>query len=148
MQSLGFRTLLSLRLWGFPPSTCVIWAGYSIRLRVDGYEGRNQQEVPRTVRQMACEAVAAIRTVASLTREKECCDIYCRNLEIPLRLSTRSSIFSSLAFAISQSTGFFAIALMFWYGSRLVADGQYNINEFFICLTSVTFRSNPGWEVS
>ena len=57
--------------------------------------------------QLACEAAGAIRTVASLTREDDCWKLYSQSLEEPLRVSNRSSIFSTALFAISQGMVFF-----------------------------------------
>jgi ATP-binding cassette, subfamily B (MDR/TAP), member 1 len=116
----------------------VISAGY-IRLRVVVLKDETNKKYHEQSAQMACEAAAAIRTVASLTREKDCRDIYSKSLEVPLKTATRASIFSTFTFAISQAMSFFAISLVFWYGSRLVVDGVYSVNAFFVCLMSVTF---------
>ena len=53
--------------------------------------------------QVACEAAGAIRTVASLTREADCSRIYSESLQEPIRRSRRSTIGSSLLYAVSQS---------------------------------------------
>lgn len=53
--------------------------------------------------QMACEAAGAIRTVASLTREDDCLELYSQSLEEPLRQSNRSAVWSNMMFAFSQS---------------------------------------------
>jgi ATP-binding cassette subfamily B (MDR/TAP) protein 1 len=88
---------------------------------------------------LACEAAGAIRTVAALTREDDCCDEYSQSLEEPLRKSYRTLIFSNLLFAVSQGFMFFAIALVFWYGSRLVASQEFTTFSFFVGLMSTTF---------
>lgn len=84
--------------------------------------------------QLACEAAGAIRTVASLTREQDCCDIYSRSLEEPLRISNRTALWSNLVYALSQSMMFYVIALVFWYGSRLVSIQEVSTFHFFIAL--------------
>ena len=84
--------------------------------------------------QLACEAAAAIRTVASLTREDECLALYADSLAEPLRRSNRTAIYSNLLYSLSQAMVFFVIALVFWYGSRLVASTEYTTKQFFICL--------------
>lgn len=85
--------------------------------------------------QLACEAAGAIRTVAALTREQECCDIYSKSLEKPLESSTKAAIWSNAVYSFSQACIFFVIALVFWYGSRLVSSQEITIFEFFIALT-------------
>lgn len=62
--------------------------------------------------QVACEAAGAIRTVASLTREEECTRIYSESLEVPLRTSNRTAVWSNGLFALSQSMSFYVIALV------------------------------------
>lgn len=84
--------------------------------------------------QMACEAAGAIRTVASLSREDDCCRIYNQGLAEKLRKSTRSAIASNLLFAVSQSMSFWVIALVFWWGSYLVSKLEIDIFQFFVCL--------------
>jgi len=89
--------------------------------------------------QLACEAAGAIRTVASLSREDDCCRIYSEGLAEKLHKSTRTSIASNLLFAISQSMTFWVIALVFWWGSNLVSKLEISIFQFFVCLESITF---------
>jgi ATP-binding cassette, subfamily B (MDR/TAP), member 1 len=84
--------------------------------------------------QIACEATGAIRTVASLTREDDCLELYSESLDAPLRYSNRNSIWSNMLYAISQSFAFFAIALVFWYGSRLVSYREFTTKQFFTAL--------------
>ena len=83
---------------------------------------------------LACEAAGSIRTVASLTREDDCCDLYSQSLEIPLQQSNRTAIWSGLLFSFSQAMVFFVIALVFWYGSLLVSKREYAIFQFFVGL--------------
>jgi len=83
---------------------------------------------------LACEAAGSIRTVASLTREADCLRLYSEALELPLRRSNRSSIYSNAFYALSQSMVFFVIALVFWYGAILVANFEADTFEFFVGL--------------
>lgn len=91
--------------------------------------------------QLACEAAGSIRTVASLTREDDCYELYSKSLEKPLKESNRTAIYSNLLYAISQAMMFFVIALVFWYGSRLVSNQEYSTFQFFIGLMSSVFSS-------
>lgn len=84
--------------------------------------------------QVACEAAGAIRTVASLTRENDCCDIYSKSLEEPLKRSNKVAMYSNILYAFSQAVMFFVIALVFWFGSVGVADGRFGTTAFFVCL--------------
>jgi ATP-binding cassette subfamily B (MDR/TAP) protein 1 len=84
--------------------------------------------------QLACEAAASIRTVASLTREEDFLNLYSASLEEPLRKSTKASLWGNFFYAISQSMTFYVIALVFWYGSILVSRLDISTTSFFIAL--------------
>jgi len=127
-----------LALVGMVTIPFVVSAGY-IRLRVVVLKDQTNKIAHEESAQVACEAAGSIRTVASLTLEDDCFQEYSRSLEEPLRISNRSALWSTALFAISQSMTFFAIALVFWYGSRLVSDVEYTTKQFFICLMGVTF---------
>ncbi|KAL9710978.1 hypothetical protein Ac2012v2_005518 [Leucoagaricus gongylophorus] len=73
---------------------------------------------------MACEANDAIRTAVSLTGEEDYLRLYSSSLELPLKRCT--AVWRNLLYSFSQATAFFAIALSFWFGSRLVADQVYS----------------------
>lgn len=91
--------------------------------------------------QRACEAAAAIRTVQSLTREKDCLDIYKRELIEPGKITHKAAFISNLLFAVSQALSFGVIALAFWYGSGLLLEGEYDSGTFFTIITAVIFGS-------
>ena len=84
--------------------------------------------------QLACEAAGAIRTVASLTREEDCCRLYSQSLEEPLRKSNRTALWTNALFSLSQSMVFFVIALVFWYGSVVVSRLEFSTFHFFVGL--------------
>lgn len=84
--------------------------------------------------QLACEAAAAIRTVASLTREEDFLQLYSASLEGPLRRSNRTALWSGLFFSLSQAMSFFVISLIFWYGSILVSNFKISTTGFFVAL--------------
>ena len=95
--------------------------------------------------QLACEAAASIRTVASLTREEDCLRLYSEMLEEPLRNSVKTTMWSNLLYAFSQSSTFYVIALVFWYGARLVSYLEITTLAFFVslmvrCLHTASFE--------
>ncbi|KAG8925777.1 GTPase-activating protein [Tulasnella sp. 417] len=97
--------------------------------------------------QLACEAAASVKTVQSLTREKDSCDEYSRSLGEPAARSIRTAIISTGLFAISQAISFFATALAFWYGSILISDLVYTPGNFFVCLMAVTLGATQASQV-
>jgi len=88
---------------------------------------------------LACEAAGSIKTVASLGREEDCCRQYSESLEEPLRRTHGTGMLSNLIYSLSQSMGFWVIALIFWYGSILVSRLELSLFQFFVSLMSTTF---------
>lgn len=82
------------------------------RLRVVELKDAKNKESHSESAQLACEAAAAIRTVASLTREKDCCQLYSDRLEEPMRRSNKSAVIGSGLYALSQAISFFIIGLV------------------------------------
>lgn len=92
----------------------------------------------------ASEAISAIRTVASLTREEDVLRQYRRSLAVQLRSSLRSVLKSSLLYAASQSFMFLCFALGFWYGGTLIAKFEYDLFQFFVCFSAVIFGAQSA----
>lgn len=85
----------------------------------------------------ACEATSAIRTVASLTRERDVWEHYHQSVAAQARQSLSSVLKSSSLYAASQSLVFLCIALAFWYGGKLIGRREYGMLEFFIAFSAV-----------
>lgn len=136
--TLGLIFAWKLGLVGIACTPLVVSTGY-VRLRVVVLKDQQNKKAHESSAQLACEAAGAIRTVASLTREDDCCDIYSKSLDGPLKISNRSALWSNLIYAMSQSMTFYVIALVFWYGSRLVSIQEVSTFHFFIALMSTTF---------
>lgn len=92
----------------------------------------------------ACEATAAIRTVASLTREHDVWNYYNRSLVLQTQKSLKSIIKSSILYAASQSLTLLCMALGFWYGGTLIASGEFSLLQFFICFTAIIFGAQSA----
>ncbi|KAJ6527152.1 hypothetical protein B0H19DRAFT_1335178 [Mycena capillaripes] len=136
--SLG--SIWKLGLVGIACTPFLVSAGY-IRLRVVVLKDQKNKAAHEASAQLACEAAAAIRTVASLTREDDCCDLYSKSLEEPLRQSNRTAIWSNFLYALSQSMIFFVIALVFWFGAILVSKREASTFQFFVGLMCSTFSA-------
>ncbi|KAH7037729.1 P-loop containing nucleoside triphosphate hydrolase protein [Microdochium trichocladiopsis] len=92
----------------------------------------------------ASEAISAIRTVASLTREADVMAQYRNSIEAQEKVSLISVAKSSTLYAAAQSFIFFALALGFWYGGSLIAKGEYNMFQFFVCFMAVIFGAQSA----
>ncbi|KAK0187916.1 P-loop containing nucleoside triphosphate hydrolase protein [Armillaria mellea] len=135
---LGLIFIWKVGLVGIAVTPLLVSMGY-IRLRVVVLKDQKNKKAHEGSAQLACEAAGAIRTVASLTREDDCCNQYAMSLEEPLRKSNRTAIWSNLLYAFSQSTIFFCIALVFWYGADLVSRREFSTFDFFVGLMSTMF---------
>lgn len=92
----------------------------------------------------ASEAISAIRTVASLGREKDVLAQYQNSLAQQQRDSLRAVLKSSLLYAASQSLMFLCFALGFWYGGTLIAKGEYTMFQFFVCFMAIVFGAQSA----
>jgi len=95
----------------------------------------------------ASEAITAIRTVASLTREEDVLRQYKESLAAQQRESLKSVLKSSTLYAASQSLMFLAFALGFWYGGTLIAKFEYNMFQFFVVFSAVIFGAQSAGSV-
>ncbi|KAM0338466.1 hypothetical protein ACHAPU_011319 [Fusarium lateritium] len=92
----------------------------------------------------ASEAISAIRTVASLTREEDVLNQYKQSLAIQQRRSLISVLKSSLLYAASQSLLFACFALGFWYGGTLIGRLEYTMFQFFLCFMAIIFGAQSA----
>ncbi|KAG8977743.1 GTPase-activating protein, partial [Tulasnella sp. 427] len=121
-------------------------AGY-IRLRVVVLKDQTNKSAHEYSAQLACEAAGSVKTVQSLTRERDSCEEYSKSLGVPLARSNRTAIISTGLYAISQGMSFWTIALAFWYGSLLISDLVYTPGDFFVCLMAVTLGATQAGQV-
>ena len=92
----------------------------------------------------ACEATAAIRTVASLTREADVWEHYHQRLVNQRKRSFVSILKSSSLYASSQALMFLCNALGFWYGGTLSANGEYSQFQFFVVFSAIIFGAQSA----
>ncbi|KAK5995651.1 ABC multidrug transporter mdr1 [Cladobotryum mycophilum] len=107
------------------------------RLRMLGHFEKRSKAAYALSASYASEAVSAIRTVASLTREQDVLEQYSDSLAAQQRRSLKSVAKSSLLYGGSQGLIFCCIALGFWYGGTLIGKGEYDQFQFFVCFMSV-----------
>ena len=118
----------------------LICTGY-IRLRVVMLKDEKNKAAHNDSAQVACEAASSIRTVAGLTLEVNRLTEYSSLLTEPLRNATSAYIWSSGLYALSTSFYYWVIALVFWYGATLVANGEYDSKQFFVAMMSITLAA-------
>ena len=108
-----------------------------VRLKILAELARQSKAAYEASATYACEASAAIKTVASLTLEAHIRGHYHDILETQREKSVVSTLKSSTLYAASQSFNFLCIALAFWYGGHLIIYEHYSMLQFFICYAAV-----------
>ncbi|OJJ08481.1 hypothetical protein ASPVEDRAFT_156125 [Aspergillus versicolor CBS 583.65] len=137
--------------WGWKLALIMIFAGLPllltsgyIRVRLEtDLNNRNDTRFTESAA-LAAEAVAALRTVASLTSEHDILAEYASALEDIVRHSIMSLSLALIPYAFSQSVDFLVMALGFWYGARLISSGEYTADQFFVIFTSVLFAGQAA----
>ena len=85
----------------------------------------------------ASEAVSAIQTIASMTRESDVLEYFRESLMVLGRESLMSNLKASFVYALAQSLLYACMALGFWYGGTLVLRLEYSLLQFTIVFTAV-----------
>ena len=71
--------------------------------------------------------------------EKQVFEEYSQMIDRIVRTTSRSFAITMIPYALSQSLEFLIMALGFWYGSRLIASGEYSVTQFFVIFIAVVF---------
>ncbi|KAL2911614.1 hypothetical protein HK105_208915 [Polyrhizophydium stewartii] len=117
------------------------------RMRILTYFAEKSKKAYERSAQVACEAVAAIRTVQSLTREGQVHEKYLALLEEPLRDGFKNAYLNTMLYAFSQTVNFLVNALVFWYGGRLIAYEGYTIKQMFTVFVAIIFGSQGAGRI-
>ncbi|CAG8744794.1 3747_t:CDS:2, partial [Cetraspora pellucida] len=113
----------------------------SLRMKMLGGFQQKTKKAYRNSANVACESSGNIRTVAALTREEDVLKIYHNMLDEPMREGFKNAFLASIAFAFAQCVTFLANALAFWYGGKLIMDGEYDLKKMFTVFMAVIFGS-------
>ncbi|KAK4611858.1 ABC multidrug transporter atrC, partial [Fulvia fulva] len=118
--------------------TIILVGGY-MRIRLDQKLDAVTGEQFSASAGLATETVTAIKTISSLTLETTVLRQYSDAMQDIVSSVIKGSFVALLPYAISQSVDFLVIALGFWYGSTLVAQGEYTVNQFFVVFLCIVF---------
>lgn len=83
---------------------------------------RQKQKVYQQSASYASEACGAIRTVSSLTRDRDVWENYHNQLETQTISGLRSNLRTSILYALSESIVILVVALGFWWGAKLISE--------------------------
>jgi ATP-binding cassette subfamily B (MDR/TAP) protein 1 len=131
----GWKLGLTLVFGGL---TVIVAAGY-YRIRLDQKLEAATEEQFSGSAGLATEAVTSIRTVSMLTLETSIMREYSGTLHAITAKVIRNLTFALIPYALSQSADFLVMALGFWYGSQLIAKGEYTVSQFFVIFIAIVF---------
>ncbi|EME44943.1 hypothetical protein DOTSEDRAFT_52355 [Dothistroma septosporum NZE10] len=131
----GWKLGLVVVFGGLP---ILIGSGF-IRIRMDQKLEKDSGERFADSAGLATEAVTSIKTISSLTLESEIMKEYSAAMDGIVASSTKGFLITLVPYALSQSLEFLVLALGFWYGSRLIASGEYTTTQFFVVFIAVVF---------
>lgn len=131
--ALGWRLAIVAIFGCIPP---LFFAGF-VRMRLEMQSQDRNSKLYQESTRFAAEAVGAIRTVSSLTLEGKILDAYASRLNTTLRRNYRTIVVSMFFFGLSESLDLGASGLAFWYGAKLLSEGYYNAQTFFLVFMAV-----------
>lgn len=95
----------------------------------------------------ATEAIGAIRTVSALTMEAGINARYKALLDGHVQTARRKAQWTSALYGFADSASLGCQALVFWYGGRLLASGEYAMDAFFVCFMAIIMGAEAASQV-
>ncbi|KIV99313.1 uncharacterized protein PV09_08974 [Verruconis gallopava] len=108
-----------------------------LELRVLGkFEEKHENAFTRSV-DLGVEAITSIKTIASLSLEKETLNTYRRSLKGPRKDTLNVTLQASFFQALTYFFGNLVNALAYWWGSKQIIAGNYTQTQFLIVVFSL-----------
>uniref|UniRef100_W5KF00 ATP-binding cassette, sub-family B (MDR/TAP), member 11a n=1 Tax=Astyanax mexicanus TaxID=7994 RepID=W5KF00_ASTMX len=137
-----FSWKLSLVVTGFLP--LIGLSGVFQAKMLTGFANEDKKAL-EAAGQVSSEAMANIRTVAGLAKEKQFVDLYEQQLEAPYRAAKKKANIYAICFAFAQCVIFMAYAASFRYGGYLVTyEGLHYVVVFRVIAAIVTSGTALG----
>ncbi|CAM1503728.1 Fc.00g013190.m01.CDS01, partial [Cosmosporella sp. VM-42] len=120
---------------GLPPMMLGGYARVRLEAKMDDDMGRGLSASAS----VASETVMAIRTVSSLAIESTVLRKYTDELDRAISQASRPMFHMMAWFSLTQSVEYFVLALGFWWGSKLINNGEINFYQFVVSFMGVYF---------
>jgi len=114
----------------------VFSAGF-IRMKLDSSLAEATSKIFEDSAHFVSDALSSIRTVKAFTMEDTVRQSYEQYLSSTIKKLYRQTAIIMLFFAFSESVELLAAALAFWYGGKLLSDGETTTARFFTVFISV-----------
>ncbi|KAE8372771.1 P-loop containing nucleoside triphosphate hydrolase protein [Aspergillus bertholletiae] len=128
---------------GLPP---MLLAGYT-RLRLETRMDTDMNKRFSRSASMASEAVLSIRTVSSLAMEENILKRYTNELDQAIKTSARPLFSMMVWYSLTQAIEYFILALGFWWGSKLIHDGNITFFQFIVSFMGVYFSGQAAGQL-
>ncbi|KAM0424826.1 hypothetical protein ACHAPT_009882 [Fusarium lateritium] len=125
---------------GMPP---MLLAGYA-RIRLETKMDADMGKRFSASSSVASETVTAIRTVSSLAIEDSVLTRYTNELDQAIRQTAPSMFHMMIWFSMTQAVEYFILALGFWWGSKLVHDGEISFYQLMVSFMGVFFSGQSA----
>ena len=100
------------------------------------YEERHAKAFAKSI-SITVEAVNSMKTISTLSLEHEVMGTYSRTLDASKKDTLGASIFTNVWLALSFATSFLVYAFAYWWGGKLIMQGEYSQQQFFIVLIAM-----------
>ena len=135
--ALAYGWKLSLvAIFGCIPA--LFFAGF-MRMRLEIQSQDRSAKMYQESARFAAEAAGAIRTVSSLTLERKVLQSYGDRLDTVARKAYKHILRTMILFGLSESLDLVAMGLAFWYGGKLLSQGEYTTQDFFVIFVAIIF---------
>lgn len=124
----------------------IVMCGYG-RLKVlINFEQRNRK-VYESSAGLASSYASSVRTVQTLTREDDVCKHYDAVIDQQVRDSYRPAFISAAVFGFSSGAITWIVALIFWYGSKLLSEGKIKIMAYYVVFMGLILGANAAGQI-
>ncbi|KAJ3361960.1 Multidrug resistance protein 1 [Allomyces javanicus] len=103
--------------------------------------GLDREAAENEASQIASEAVANVRTIASLGLERFFIGEYFSRLHVPYLEARRDALVGAMAFSVSSAVMFIVYAVSFLYTGYLIAHEIYSFSDLFQVIMTIMFSA-------
>ncbi|KOS23051.1 Leptomycin B resistance protein pmd1 [Escovopsis weberi] len=120
----------------FGAMPAVFAAGF-VRMKLDSSLAEATAKIFEDSAKFASDSLSAIRTVKAFTMEETVKNSYQEHLLVSIVRLYKKTAAITLFFALSESVELLAAALAFWYGGKLLKNGETTTERFFTVFLAV-----------
>ncbi|KAI9035272.1 ABC transporter ATP-binding protein [Aspergillus affinis] len=120
---------------GLPPMLLGGYARVKLETKMDDQMGQRLSASAS----VASESIMAIRTISSLAIENTVLRKYVDELDLAISQTSGPMFHMMIWFSLTQSVEYFVLALGFWWGSKLINDGEISFYQFIVSFMGIYF---------